>query len=50
MTYVQKQKAKAPVTNPMKMAPMAPTEPEAGVMPTKPEMAPEIMPRLEGRR
>lgn len=50
LTYVQKQKHMMPVMNPMRMALMAPTEPAAGVMPTKPERAPEIIPRLEGRR
>ena len=48
-TAVQKQKHRTPVTKPMQMAAIAPTDPEAGVMPPKPAMAPDIMPKLEGR-
>lgn len=42
-------KQAAPETTPTQMAPIAPMEPEAGVTPTRPAMAPETMPRLEGR-
>tara|TARA_B110000483_G_scaffold128408_1_gene154028 strand:- start:1602 stop:1745 length:144 start_codon:yes stop_codon:yes gene_type:complete len=46
---VQKVKHVAPATAPMQMAAIAPIEPDAGVTPTSPAIAPETIPSEDGR-
>ena len=48
MILVADKKQAAPVIAPIAIAPIGPTEPEAGVIATKPATAPEAMPNILG--